>query len=93
MLKTVQRKFYKVKDGQTLTEIAEYFSVSERVLAKRNGLKSSPYAGQILLIPEEKGNAYIVRAGDSKAMLCGSEERYERLNGTKAFYIGMKVII
>lgn len=93
MLKTVQRKFYRVKEGQSLTQIADYFSVSERVLAKLNGLKTSPYAGQILRIPEERGNAYTVRAGDTKALLCGSEERYERLNGTEAFYIGMKVII
>lgn len=93
MLKTVQRKFYKVKEGQTLSQIAEYFSVSERVLARENGLKISPSAGQILRIPEEKGNAYTVRAGDTKILLCGSEERYERLNGTKAFYIGMKIII
>lgn len=93
MLKTVQRKFYKVKEGQTLSQIAEYFSVSERVLARENGLKTSPSAGQILRIPEEKGNAYTVRAGDTKILLCGSEERYERLNGTKVFYIGMKIII
>ena len=93
MLKTVQSKYYKVKEGQTLRQIAEYFSVSERVLAKTNGLKSSPYAGQILRIPEEKGNAYTVRAGDTKALLCGSEERYERLNGTQVFYIGMRILI
>ena len=93
MLKTVQSKYYKVKEGQTLRQIAEYFSVSERVLAKRNGLKSMPYAGQILRIPEEKGNAYTVRAGDTKILLCGSEERYERLNGTQVFYIGMRILI
>ena len=93
MLKRVEWQFYQVKRGQTLQEIAEYFSVSERLIVKANGLSVPPYAGQILYIPKARGNAYTVQAGDTKALLCGSEENYEKKNGTDIFYIGMQVRI
>ena len=93
MLKMVKRQYYQVKRGQTLEEIADYFSVSERLLAQENGLSEPPYAGQILFIPTESGNAYTVQEGDTKALLCGTEEAYRRKNGTDIFYIGMKVRI
>lgn len=76
-----------------MEEIAGYFSVSERLLAKENGLAETPFAGQILAIPAECGNAYTVQAGDTKALLCGSEEDFYRKNGTDVFYIGMRVRI
>ena len=87
------RRYYRVKKGQTLEEIAEYFSVSERLLVKENGLTEAPFAGQILTIPTERGNAYTVQEGDTKALLCGSEENFYRKNGTDVFYIGMRVRI
>ena len=93
MLTRVEWQFYQVKKGQSLREIAEYFSVSERLLARENGLSAPPCAGQILRIPKAKGNAYIVQAGDTKALLCGSAEAYEKKNGTDVFYIGMQVRI
>lgn len=93
MLKTVNRVLYKVKEGQSLIEIAEYFSVSEYLLAKENGLTEAPKKGQILRIPDAQGNAYIVREGDSKTLLCGSEENFQKKNGTDVFYIGMRVIL
>ena len=67
--------------------------MSEWLLVKENGLTAPPKAGQILLIPKETGNRYIVREGDTKELLCGSEENYSRKNGTDVFYIGMRVII
>lgn len=79
--------------GQTLKEIAKAFCVSEFLLAKINGLQSAPHVGQILMIPQERGNAYIVKQGDSKALLCGSEEQFERKNGTDVLYLGMRVIL
>ena len=82
-----------MKKGQGLREIARYFSVSERLLARENGLSAPPCAGQILRIPKARGNAYTVQAGDTKALLCGSEENYEKMNGTDIFYIGMQVRI
>ena len=93
MLKTERQTFYRVKKGQTLAQIADYFSVSQFLLAKRNRLTAPPYEGQILRIPQESGNAYLVQAGDTKALLCGSEEGYRERNGTDVFYIGMRVII
>ena len=93
MLRFEQRKFYRVQAGQTLKEIACFFCVSEFLLAKCNHLKEPPKKGQILLIPEERGNAYIAGQGDSKALLCGSEENFEKKNGTDILYLGMRVIL
>lgn len=85
-------RFYKVKGTQTLREIAETFCVSERVLATANGLTAPPSAGQILEIPAVRGNLYTVREGDSKALLCGSEENFTKKNGG-AFYLGMRAVL
>ena len=93
MLKTVFRRYYRVKKGQTLEESADYFSVSERLLVQENGLTAPPFIGQILLIPNQRGNAYTVQEGDTKALLCGSEENFRLKNGTDIFYIGMRVRI
>ena len=49
--------------------------------------------GQLLRLPQEKGNLYIVRAGDTKELLCGSAGNYKKKNGTDAFYPGMKIWI
>lgn len=93
MLKLSQTQYYKVKEGQTLAQIAEAFSVSKYLLAKENGLQAPPYSGQILKIPDSKGNRYVVREGDTKELLCGSEENYRTKNGTDVFYIGMEVLL
>ena len=93
MLKIRRVKYYQVKEGQKLCDIAEFFSVAEGLLIKENGLKEEVKTGQIICIPSEYGNAYIVQAGDTKEMLCGSEENYRRKNGVDTFYIGMRVIL
>ena len=93
MLKTRNVDFYKVQSGQTLKEVAEYFSVSEFLLAKTNGLTKPIATGMVLKIPKERGNAYVVAEGDTKSLLCGSEEAFERKNGTGVFYLGMRVIL
>ena len=93
MLKTERVKYYKVKEGQTLKGIAEYFSVSPYLLARCNGLEKEPLAGSVLTIPTERGNYYTVQEGDTKSLLCGSEENYARKNGTDVFYIGMRIIL
>ena len=82
-----------MQEGQTLTQIAKYFCVSPWLLVKENALTSQPFVGQILTIPTERGNAYTVREGDSKAMLCGNDENFEKRNGTQVFYLGMSVRI
>ena len=93
MLKIERVKYYKVKSGQTLREIAAFFSVSEYRIVELNGLKEEVWCGQLLKIPTETGNSYIVQAGDSKELLCGSAENYRQKNGTDNFYIGMRVIL
>ena len=93
MLKTKQAKFHKVERGQTLTEIAKAYSVSEGLLAGENRLSSPPRAGQILILPTERGNAYFVKEGDTKALLSGGDDEFRKKNGTDVFYIGMRVIL
>ena len=93
MLKMENTTYYKVKTGQTLRMVAKAFSVAEGRLVELNNLKEELYTGQILKIPPERGNAYIVQAGDTKELLCGSAERFRLYNGTDCFYIGMRVIL
>ena len=93
MLKIERVKYYKVKAGQTLREIAEAFSVAEGRLVELNGLQEELWAGMLLKIPLEAGHAYTVQEGDTKELLCGSAENYRRKNGTDTFYIGMRVIL
>ncbi len=92
MLKLDDKEWYVVKDGQTLSDIARAFCVSERILAKENGLCEPPRAGRVLHIPDARGNAYTVREGDSRALLCGSAENFERKNGEN-LYLGMRVVL
>ena len=47
----------------------------------------------VLKIPEARGNEYFVQEGDTKALLCGSEENFRLKNGTDIFYIGMRIRI
>ena len=93
MLKTEQVKYYRVKEGQGVREIAEYFSVSPYLLARCNGLYEEPSAGVILEIPTQRGNFYTVQAGDTKTLLCGSEERYNEINRTTFCYPGLKIFL
>ena len=93
MLKIKCVKFYKVKGGQTIEEIAAAFSVSAWLLVKENHLTTQPYAGQILAIPSQTGDLYTVQAGDTKGLLCGGKDGYKQKNGTDVFYIGMRVRI
>ncbi len=92
-LKREKSSYHTVRSGQTLKQIAEFFCVSERTLIAENGLSQPPTAGQILLIPKESGNSYTVNLGDDKTLLCGSDEAYERKNGTKIIYPGMRVVL
>ncbi len=93
MLKREIPKFYKVKKGQTLKEIADAFCVSPRLLVKENCLKKEVWEGQILQIPEEVGNVYTAKAGDTPTLLCGSEENFRRKNGTDQLYPGMFAVL
>ncbi|MBQ3220735.1 MAG: LysM peptidoglycan-binding domain-containing protein [Clostridia bacterium] len=92
-LKPLIKKYYKVKEGQTLRQIAEAFSVSAYLLARENGLTEEVQPGQILFIPPERGNAYRACATDTKPLLCGSVENYEKRNGGGVLYPGMLVIL
>ena len=93
MLKIERKRYYQIKEGQTLQDVAETFSVSPILLAKENGLKKDVFVGQIVKIPSMCGNRYVVQEGDTKELLCGSDETYLQKNGTDIFYIGMEVVL
>ena len=92
MLKTIKKRYHRVLRGQTLAEIATAYHVGEYALAKENGLEKEVQEGQVLRLPKERGNRYIVRAGDSKKLLCGSKENYEKRNGPH-LYLGQRVVL
>ena len=85
--------YYKVRAGQTLRSVAEAFSVPETRVAADNSLRGEVCEGQLLRLPQDKGNLYTVRAGDTKELLCGNSGNYRRKNGTDAFYPGLKIWI
>lgn len=93
MLKLEIPRYYKMKAGQTLKDVARTFCVAERLLVVENGLCAPPECGFLLRIPTERGNAYIAKAGDSKTLLCGCDENFARKNGTDILYPGMRVIL
>lgn len=85
--------FYRVKRGQNLTAIAEVFHLPPRLLACHNRLEREVEEGQVLFIPEREGNLYRVQGGESKTLLCGSPESFEKKNGTACFYIGQVIVL
>ncbi len=93
MLSLERKELYQVKEGQTLEEIARAFCVSARLLVKENRLTKPPLAGTVLMIPSERGNLYTAREGDTKAVLCGSDENFVKKNGTHCLYLGMRVVL
>lgn len=76
----------------TLETIARAYCLPPRVLAAFNGLKQEPERGEVLLLPEG-GNLYEVRGGETKALLSGSEEKFEEKNCTKRLYPTQKVLL
>lgn len=92
MLRLEIRKIYVVKAGQSLWDIAETLGTSAFLLSQTNGLTEEPFAGQVLSVPSLRGNLYTVTANDTKTLLCGSVENYEKKNG-KAMYLGGRALL
>ena len=92
MLQIGNFQFYKVKRGDTVKGISEQLPTTMYALIAENGLKNEPLEGDILRLPAP-ANLYTVQAGDTKTLLCGSEEAYHTRNGTTVFYIGMRVCL
>ena len=90
MLKIGKMELYKVKLGDTLKGISEQLPTTMYALIAENGLKTELTEGQILRLPARAG-LYTVQAGDTKTLLCGSDEAYRKRNGTDVFYLGMRV--
>ena len=83
---------YKVKNGQTVRSLANECATTAYAIVARNGLTEELYEGQLIFLPDS-ANLYTVQAGDTKKDLCGSEERYRKMNGTDVFYPAMRVLI
>lgn len=90
-LESEQAVYYRLKKGQSLADVAEFYRVPPRVLAALNGLKEEPKEGTVLQIPAERRNLYTVCGGETKENLCGSKENFEARNKTKRLYIGQTV--
>ena len=85
-------RFLRVRRGMTLETIARAYCLPPRVLAAFNGLWGEPERGEVLLLPEG-GNLYEVRGGETKALLSGSEQKFEEKNCTKRLYPTQKVLL
>ncbi len=85
--------YYRVKRGQTIASVAKTYALPPRLLAAENSLDGELFEGQVLRIPPPCGNLYVVRGGESKTLLCGSPENFEKKNGTACFYIGQTVVL
>lgn len=92
MLKTLRQNPYKVKKGQTLLSLSQELSTTPYALVAENGLTEELFEGQLLQLPPP-ANLYTVQAGDTKTLVCGSEENYRNKNGTDVFYIGMRILL
>ncbi len=84
---------YRVKRGQTVCEIARAFSLPPALLSSHNRLTEEVREGQLLSLPPREGHLYTVCGGESKTLLCGSEEGFGRKNGTARLYVGQTVIL
>jgi len=80
-----RNRYYRVKRGQTLEIIASAFGIPPRLLASKNQLHEEIVTGQVLILPDSC-NLYEVKGGESKRILCGSEEAFEEKNGTALLY-------
>ena len=91
---TLQRaQFYKVKQGQTLQQIAQAFGLPVTLIIQANALTAPVYGGQILFLPNVTGNLYTVQAGDYKDLLSGNAEHYCRRNGTDILYPTLRIFL
>lgn len=93
MLKIDKPPFYKVKKGQTVRSIAAAFGLPPTLLVSTNRLEREAEEGMILRIPKQDGNLYTTQVGDSKKLLSGSDENYEKRNGTTLCYPGLTVFV
>ena len=85
-------ELYRVKRGQTLSEIADAFGTTPRLLAAVNHLVSPPEEGMLLALPSS-GNVYRVHGGETKTLLCGCEQAFKTRNATEHFYPGQRIIL
>lgn len=85
MLELKRKKLHKVAQGETLALLAETYRLPIRDIVLENGLTEEIWVGQVLVLPNRKGNLYTAQAGDSKTLLCGSKENYECLNGERLY--------
>ena len=93
MLQLITPKYHIVRKGQTLTDLAAAYCLPESLLVKENELTEELFEGQILRIPNVRGNLYVVKAGEGKTLLCGSAENFYRRNGTHTLYPTQRVLL
>lgn len=84
---------YRLKRGQTLSDVAKAFSLPVSLIVSLNGLTEEAEEGQVILIPQAEGNLYTVRGGESKKLLCGGKENYLKKNGTDCLYPTQTVLL
>lgn len=93
MLKRDTISFYKVQKGEGIEGIARLFSLPPSLLVYENQLSKEVEEGEVLRLPKQSGNLYLVKIGDKKEDFFASEEEFQRKNGTKRWFVGQRIFL
>ena len=92
----MKKIFYRVKSGDTLLSVCEFFSLSIASVIKDNMLESDIEEGDILVITKEE-NLYTVKPLETfysvSKKVGASEEELRRLNPIPYLFYGLKIKI
>ena len=92
----MKKIFYRVKRGDTLLSVCEFFNLSVIKAVKDNMLEKDIEEGDMLIIYKDE-NLYEVQPLETfssiSKKLCISEEELRRLNPIPYLFYGLKIVI
>lgn len=87
---------HRVKKNETLTQICDYYKVSQAEIKKLNNI-TEIWEGACLFIPQKNKALYIVQPADTIKSICEkfniTEEELKKKNNITAIFIGMQLKI
>lgn len=93
-MKTV---LYTVKEGDSLSSVAEKFHTSSAAITERNGLRGEPFEGMKLIVEEREAFGYTVRPFDTLESIAAkfgkSAEDLKKMNGVSAVFVGQRILV
>lgn len=93
-MKTV---LYTVKEGDSLSSVAEKFHTSRAAIIMRNDLKGEPFKGMKLIVEETEAFGYTVRPFDTIEGIASKfgvrADELKKLNGISAVFVGQRILV